>query len=318
MVLPVPPESESAVMPEIDLEPRGLFCAAPTPLTRDYRPDHAAFVAFARRVLAEGCDGVSLLGTTGEANSLTLGDRKALLEATVAAGIAPARLMPGTGMPALADTVDLTRHALSLGVTAMLMLPPFYYKSVSEEGLYAAYSEVIERVGDPRLRIVLYHFPQVATVAIPHGLIGRLRERYPSIVTGIKDSSGDLANLTTMVERFPGFAVMTGADPLVLPLMRAGGAGAITACANVAAADLAFILRHHADPAAVTAVAAAQARLLHVNERCTRYAQLASTKALVADATGDETWVRVCPPLTALTEAERAEIRPQLSSSLSQ
>ncbi|MFD0936383.1 dihydrodipicolinate synthase family protein, partial [Methylobacterium trifolii] len=216
-------------MPPHALHPRGIFSAAPTPLTADYRPDHGLFLDHARRLLEAGCDGISLLGTTGEANSLSLPDRKALLEAVVAGGIAPGRLMPGTGMAALTDAVDLTRHALSLGVATVLMLPPFYYKAVTDEGLFAAYAEVIERVADPRLRVVLYHYPQVSGVSLSHALIGRLRERYPAIVTGIKDSSGDFDNLTAMVERFPGLAVLTGADPLVLPLLRAGGAGGITA-----------------------------------------------------------------------------------------
>ena len=129
----------------------GVFCASVTPVTADLAPDHAAFVAHCRHLLEQGCDGVALLGTTGEANSFSGSERKALLEAVVAAGIAPDRLVPGTGVAAWSETVDLTKHALSLGVTRVVMLPPFYYKGISDDGLFAAYAEIAERVADPRL-----------------------------------------------------------------------------------------------------------------------------------------------------------------------
>src|SRR4029453_1380999 len=145
---------------------------------------------------------------------------KALLEAAVKAGVAPERLMPGTGVAALTETVELTRHALSLGVATLVMLPPFYYKDVTEDGLFAAYSEVVERVADPRLKVVLYHIPQVSAVPITFPLIERLRARYPEVFVGIKDSAGQLANMEALVERFPGFSVLAGADPLMLPLLR--------------------------------------------------------------------------------------------------
>ena len=287
------------------LHPHGVFCAAATPLTADYAPSHAPFVAHAKRLIEEGCDGVALLGTTGEANSFSVSQRKGLLEASVEGEIAPGKLMPGTGVAALTETVELTRHALSLGVTTVVMLPPFYYKTADEDGLFAAYAETIERVGDPRLRVVLYHIPQVSGVPIPHGLIARLRARYPETVTGIKDSSGDVANHVAMIERFPGFAVLTGADPLLLPLLSKGVAGCITATSNLCAADLAFVYRHYADPAQADAVAAAQARVIAERERTVGPRQMAAIKALLAQATEDEGWLRLCPPLTALSDEER-------------
>ncbi|MCB4805589.1 4-hydroxy-tetrahydrodipicolinate synthase [Methylobacterium brachiatum] len=287
------------------LYPRGVFCAAATPLTADYAPDHGLFVAHAKRLIAQGCDGVALLGTTGEANSLSLSQRKALLEASVEGGVGPEKLMPGTGVAAISETIDLTRHALSHGVTSVVMLPPFYYKGVTDDGLFAAYSEVIERIGDARLRVVLYHIPQVSGVPISHDLIEGLRARYPETVTGIKDSSGDLANHLAMIDRFPGFAVLTGADPLLLPLLPKGVAGCITATSNLCAADLAFVYRNYANPAQADAVAAAQARVVAERERTVGPRQMASIKALLAKATGEEGWLRLCPPLMALSEEER-------------
>ncbi|MBR0667775.1 dihydrodipicolinate synthase family protein [Roseomonas hellenica] len=286
------------------LHPRGVYCASLTPLTADLAPDHARFVAHCRWLLDDGCDGIALLGTTGEANSFSTGERQDLLEAAIAGGIAPERLLPGTGVTALTETVALTRHALSLGVTTVVMLPPFYYKGVSEDGLFAAYAEVVERVADARLRIVLYHIPQMSAVPITFPLIERLCARYPGVFTGIKDSAGDLSHMEALVERFPGLAVLAGADPLMLPLLRKGGAGCITATSNLVAADLAFVFRHVGDPARAAQVEAAQARIVAARNRASRFAQMASLKVLLAARTGDEGWRRLRPPLLPLTEQE--------------
>jgi 4-hydroxy-tetrahydrodipicolinate synthase len=291
------------------LHPRGVFCAALTPMDADLAPDHAAFVAHAKRLLDQGCDGIAMLGTTGEANSFTVAERQALLEATVAGGIAPDRLLPGTGVVALPDTVALTRHALSLGVTTVVMLPPFYYKGVSEEGVFAAYSQVVERIGDARLRIVLYHIPPMSAVPIGFGVIERLRARYPGTFTGIKDSSGDFANMQALVAAFPGLSVLAGADPLMLPLLKAGGAGCITATSNLVAADLAFVFRHHADPARAPEVEAAQARIVVARNRASRFPQIASLKLLLAHRIGQPGWHRLRPPLLPLTQAEADALR---------
>lgn len=288
------------------LHPTGVFSAALTPFDADLAPDHGAFVAHAKRLLEQGCDGIAMLGTTGEANSLTTAERQALLEATVAGGIAPDRLLPGTGVAALPDTVALTRHALSCGVTTVVMLPPFYYKGISDDGLFAAYAEVIERVADPRLRVVLYHIPPMSAVPITFPVIERLRARYPGTFTGIKESSGDFANMKALVKTFPGLAVLAGADPLMLPLLKEGGAGCITATSNLVAADLAFILRHHADPARAAEVEAAQARIVAARNQVSRFPQIASLKAMLAERTDEPGWRRLRPPLLALTKDEAA------------
>jgi len=290
------------------LHPRGVFCAALTPLNEDLSPDHGRFVAHCRRLLEEGCDGIALLGTTGEANSFSTVERQRLLEAVVQAGIAPERLLPGTGVAALPETVALTRHALSLGITTVVMLPPFYYKGVTEDGLFASYAEVVERVGDPRLRVVLYHIPQMSAVPIPFPVIERLRARFPGVFTGIKDSAGELVHMEALVERFPGFAVLAGADPLMLPLLRKGGAGCITATSNLVAADLAFVFRHHADAARAAEVEAAQARIVAARNRASRFAQMASLKAMVAQRNGDPGWRRMRPPLLPLSAEEEAAL----------
>lgn len=300
-----------------ELHPRGVFCAALTPVDAELRPDHSTFVAHCRRLVADGCSGVALLGTTGEANSFSTAERKALLEAALAGGLKPEQLLPGTGVPALTETVELTRHALSVGVTTVIMLPPFYYKDITEEGLFAAYAETIERLGDDRLRVVLYHIPQVSAVPIPFGVIERLRSRYPKTVVGIKDSAGKFENMTAMIERFPGFAVLAGADPLMLPLLRQGGAGAITATTNLVAADLAYVYRHYADPERAADVEAAQARVVATRNLASSYAQMATLKALLAARTGHDGWRRLRPPLVALDDAQLKDLlgRDEVSGS---
>lgn len=290
------------------LHPTGVFSAALTPLTADLQPDLPVFVEHAKRLIAQGCDGIALLGTTGEANSFSTAERQSILAAAVEGGIEPSRLLPGTGVVAIPETVALTRHALSLGVTTIVMLPPFYYKGVSEDGLFAAYAEVVERVGDSRLRVVLYHIPQMSAVPIPASVIERLRERFPGTFTGIKDSAGDLANMEMLVERFPGFAVLAGADPLLLPLMRKGGAGCITATSNLVAADLAFIFHNFADSSKAAEVEAAQARVVAKRNQASRFAQMASLKAMLAQETGHAGWARLRPPLLPLTAEESAQL----------
>jgi 4-hydroxy-tetrahydrodipicolinate synthase len=290
------------------LHPRGVFSAALTPLDADLLPDHARFVAHCHRLLAEGCDGIAMLGTTGEANSFSSDERRALLEAAIEGGVAPDRLLPGTGVAALMETVALTRHALACGVTTVVMLPPFYYKGVSEDGLFASYAEVIERVGEARLRVVLYHIPQMSAVPIPFPVIARLRARFPGVFTGIKDSAGDLAHMTALVREFPGLSVLAGADPLMLPLLREGGAGCITATSNLVAADLAFVFRHFADAGRAAEVEAAQTRIVAARNQASRFAQTASLKTLLGARLKDEGWRRMRPPLLPLTAEETAAL----------
>ena len=286
----------------------GVFCASVTPVTADLAPDHAAFAAHCRRLLEQGCDGVALLGTTGEANSFSTTERRALLDAAITGGIAPERLLPGTGVTAWTETLELTKHALSLGVNRVVMLPPFFYKGISDDGLFAVYAEIVERIGDRRLQVVLYHIPQFSAVPITFPVIERLRQRYPSVFIGIKDSSGDFNNMTALVERFPGLSVLAGADPLMLPLLRKGGAGCITATSNLVAKDLSFIYRNYADPAQERAVEEAQQRVVAERARVSRFAQIASIKALIARQTGHRTWSLMRPPLLPLTETEVAQL----------
>jgi 4-hydroxy-tetrahydrodipicolinate synthase len=287
---------------------RGVYCAAATPVSAAGTIDVARFVTHARNLIADGCTGIALLGTTGEANSFSIAERQHLLEAAVEGGISPHQLLPGTGLSAIPDTVELTRHALSLGVTQVVMLPPFYYKQPSDEGIFAAYARIIETIGDSRLRIVLYHIPQMSAVPISHALIARLIEAFPETVAGIKDSAGDFANMQSMLKTFPGFSVLAGADPLLKPLLEEGGAGCITAASNLVARELATVFRHVGDPAHDGAVQAAQTRIVAVRAISNRFVQIPAVKALIASRYRDDDWAYVRPPLVALTTAQRAEL----------
>jgi 4-hydroxy-tetrahydrodipicolinate synthase len=292
----------------MSIEICGVFCAAATPVTQDGAPDLRRLGDHARQLIADGCDGVALLGTTGEANSFSVGERQQIVEGTVAAGIAPDRLMPGTGTCAVPDTVALTRHGLSLGVTRFVMLPPFYYKQPSDDGLFAAYSEIIEKVADPRLRIVLYHIPPISMIPLGLPLIERLVARYPETVVGFKDSSGDFANMEQIVKALPGFSVLAGPDPLMRPLLGIGGAGCITAAANLVAKELATIYRHHSDPDRKAEVDAAQERIIKVRSVSAKFVQIPAIKAMLARRYKDDAWRRPRPPLMALDPAQVAEL----------
>jgi 4-hydroxy-tetrahydrodipicolinate synthase len=292
---------------------RGVYCASATPVKADLSPDLVALSAHAKALIADGCDGIALLGTTGEANSFSLAERRTILEAAVGA-VGPTRLMPGTGVNALPETIELTRHALSLGVTRVVMLPPSYYKGVSDEGLYRAYAQVIETIGDTRLQVVLYHIPQVSGVPISHDLIERLVTAFPQTVMGIKDSAGKIENMTAMIARFPGFAVLAGADPLLLPLMGMGGAGCITATSNLVADSLATVFRLHADPGRTAEVEAAQARINAFRDLSNSYTQIPAIKAMVAYRHGSAVWTRTRPPLVGLTPAELATLKDRLTA----
>jgi 4-hydroxy-tetrahydrodipicolinate synthase len=286
----------------------GVYCAATTAIAADGTPDFRLFTEHCKALVEEGCDGVALLGTTGEANSFGLKQRMDILEKAILGGAPAERLMPGTAQTAIADTIEMTRHAVQAGVRAVVLLPPFYYKGVSSEGIYRAYAKVIEGVKDNRLNVILYHIPQVSGVAIPHDVIARLREDFPGVVVGIKDSSGDLDNMKAMVAAFPGFGVLAGADPVLLPLLQAGGAGCITASSNLVASDLRIVFDNWNVAGKQDMVKAAQERIVAWRELTNAYVQLPTVKAMVAKRRGDDGWLRVHPPLVELSDAERQSV----------
>jgi len=292
---------------------QGVHCAAATPVTPDGAPDLKLFAAHCRALLDEGCHGVALLGTTGEANSFGRDQRMALVEAAIEGGVAANTLLPGTSSPSVEDTVILTSHAVKAGAKGCVILPPYYYKGVSDEGLYRFYSRVIEGVGDDRLRLVFYHIPQVTQIPISHDLIERLMTAYPGIAVGIKDSSGDLENMKAMCDRFPGLGVLAGADPMMLPLLRVGGAGCITATSNLRSDALRVVWDGWNDPAKAEEVEAAQSRINDWRTLTNAYVQLPTVKTMLARSRGDLGWLNLMPPLVELGTEERESVWAEMA-----
>ncbi len=286
----------------------GVYSAATTPLNADGSPDLGLFTEHCQRLIEEGCHGVALLGTTGEANSFSSAERRVILEAALKAGIPSDKLLPGTGVVAIPETVELTKHALSLGVTKAVMLPPFYYKGVSDEGLFTAYAQILEKIGDTRLQVILYHIPQVSGVPLSIPLISRLVEAFPETVVGIKESAGDFNNMQEIITTCPGFSVLCGADPLLLPLLKAGGAGCITATSNLVANSLRTVYDHVHDETKGAEVEAAQARINAFRTLSNSYVQIPTIKAMVGLKTGNADWRRTRPPLVPLNDAEYAAL----------
>jgi 4-hydroxy-tetrahydrodipicolinate synthase len=294
--------------PATSLPVHGVFCASATPILEDGTPDHAAFAMHARALIEEGCDGIALLGTTGEANSFSIAQRQGLLDEVIAAGIDPPRLLPGASQTNVPDTVTLVRHAVEAGVKAAVILPPFYYKGVSDEGLFRFYAEVIESVGRDDLRVVLYHIPPIAQVGLSIELVGRLLEAFPGIVVGVKDSSGKIESMQAFAGAFENFSVLAGADPFMLPLLKSGGAGCITSSSNLIAKHLRVVFDNWFDPANTTAVEAAQQRINAWRDLSNAYVQLPTVKAMLARRRGHEGWTRVRPPLVELTADEANKV----------
>ena len=276
----------------------GVLCPVITPFDENLDPDGARLARQCRWLLSRNT-GLAVFGTNSEANSLSVGEKIQLLDQLVDESVDTGRMMPGTGCCALPDTVRLTTQAVRLGCAGALMLPPFYYKGVSDDGLFASYSEVIERVGDPALRIYLYHIPPVSQVGISPDLIERLLKAYPDTIAGVKDSSGDWSNTLAMLERrWDGFRVFAGSESFLLQNMRHGGAGCISATANVNPAAIDRLYREWRSDGAETL----QDELNAVRNTFMDFPMIPALKATVARHSGDAAWRRVRPPLLSLSE----------------
>jgi 4-hydroxy-tetrahydrodipicolinate synthase len=281
----------------LDTYPRGVLVPAVTPFHADLSVDAERFVDHCRWLLAEGAKGLAVFGTTSEANALSIAERMELLERLIDGGIAADVLLPGTGCCALPDTVALTKHATQKGCFGVLMLPPFYYKGVSDDGLYASITEVIERVADERLRIYLYHIPPMAGVGFSLPLIERLLKSHRGIVAGIKDSSGDWKYTQALIEAFPGFEVFPGSETYLLDALRLGGAGCISATANVNVAAMDALIRGYKSPHAD----GMQRALSAIRAAIQKFPLVPANKAILARIHDDDGWNVVRPPLVPLS-----------------
>ncbi len=289
--------------------PRGVFAAALTPLDDALRPDPGATIRHYRWLLAEGCDGIVCLGTTGEANSFSLDERLGLLDALGETDL-PGKLIVGTGCCAVPDTVRLSKKALEIGAAGVLVLPPFYYKGVSQDGLYGAYAQTIEGIGEPGLKLYIYHFPKMTALDLRLDLIGRLIAAYPGTVVGLKNSSGDWDDISAMLEAFPGFHVFAGSEEFLLPTLRLGGPGCMSATVNLLAPQSAELYAKWQDAGAD----ALQARLTELRTTIAQFPPIPAMKALLARRSGDAGWARVRPPLVALDAAQAERLAADLAA----
>ena len=290
----------------------GVLSPVITPFRKDLSPDTDRFVKHCRWLMRSGCSGLAVFGTNSEANSMSVDEKLELLEALIRGGVAAEALMPGTGHCALTDSVRMTREAVRLGCGGVLMLPPFYYKGVSDEGLYRNFAEVIERTGDDRLRLYLYHIPPVANVGITLGLIDKLLSRYHGIVAGAKDSSGDWANTKAMLDQFKdrGFDVFPGSEVFLLDGLRAGGKGCITATGNVNPGAIDKVFRNWRGPEADKL----QADITATRKIVQKVPMIPALKAITAHFGNDPAWKTVHPPLTELSAEHEKQVISELKS----
>jgi 4-hydroxy-tetrahydrodipicolinate synthase len=289
---------------------RGVIAPNLTPFNDDLTIAEGLYLDHAEWLLANGCVGLAPFGTTGEALSLGMDERMAMLEAMVDRGIDPSRLVPGTGLTALPDTVRLTRHAADQGCAGAMILPPFYYKGVPEDGLYDYFAWLIEAVDRPKLPIYLYHIPQVAGVGIPPAVARRLHEAFPEIVVGIKDSSGDWEN-TKKLLAIEGLVVYPAQETTLAEGHRLGAAGCISATANLNPAAIARLI---ATIEAGGTDAALEEEVNAFRKLIAAAGPIPAQKALLARWTGDARWTRLRPPLAALSAADAARLTEQTAA----
>src|SRR3954451_19768472 len=280
-----------------------------TPFSAKGEPDAGRFIAFCRWLLDQGADGLAIFGTTSEANSMSAGERMELLDRLIAAGVPAAKLMPGTGACSITEAATLIRHAVGHGVGGVLMLPPFYYKGMDDDGLFAFFAGVIDRVGSAALRMYLYHIPPQTVLGLSLDLVGRLIKAYPETVVGLKDSSGDWKNTVALLERFPGFAVFPGSEVFLLDALRQGAVGPITASGNVNVPGIRKVYKNWRSPQAD----ALQAEITLARKTIQAYPMVPALKRIVAHFHNDPEWAAVRPPMVPLDEAQSKALLADLA-----
>ena len=274
---------------------RGVFAPSTTPMDADLSPAPGLLADHLRRLLDEGCHGVVLFGTTGEATSFSVAERRAALDAVLERGVEASALLVGVGCCALSDTIELALHAAAAGCAATLMLPPFYYKQLSDDALYRSFAMVFDRLGADALPTLLYHFPRLSQIPIPVEVVGRLRASHPGLVAGVKDSSGDPESLDRFLDAHGDLAIFAGTETLLLHGLRRGAAGTISASANVNAPALreVFDAFESGDPG----VDALQEGITAFRTALSREPMVPALKRLLAERTGDPRWRNLRPPL---------------------
>lgn len=292
---------------------RGIWPALLTPLRADRGIDDECLAAHARGLIAAGCAGVTPFGTTGEGPSFTVAERRGAVEALIAGGVPANKILVSTSCAALPDTLALTRHALDVGAWGCLMMPPFFFKGVTDQGIVDAYCQVIDGVADSRLHLLLYHIPQVSGVGVPPAVIETLLGLYPQTLVGIKDSACELAHSLALADAFmptgdAGFGVHVGNEPDLPVLARRGSVGAVSGLANFVPR---MVQRLVAEPDS-DAARRDLARIKSLLKLLGGYALIPALKGIMAQLGGDAAWSRVRAPLLALPGAQQQQLEREI------
>jgi len=291
--------------------PRGVIAPLLTPFNNDYSIATDLYVAHARHLLDTGCVAIAPFGTTGEALSVGIDERLAAVRALVDGGIDPGRMIPGTGLSNVADTARLSRGCLEMGCAAVMTLPPFYYKGVTEDGLYSYFASLLAAVG-AAARIFLYHIPPIAIVGIPPQLAARLHRDFPEQIVGIKDSSGDWDNTRALLE-IDGLIVYPGSELPLLDALELGSPGCISATANINCTAIGQVIDLY-DRGELEAARELHSVVVRFREAMQEYTPIPAQKRLLATSTGDRRWARVRPPLVAMSEEKGRELAAILAA----
>ena len=288
----------------------GVLTPVLTPFKKDLKPDVNRFIKQCQWLLSQNVS-LAVFGTNSEANSLAVHEKISLLNSLVEAGINPNSMMPGTGCCSLTESIELTSHAINLGCKGALMLPPFYYKEVSDEGIFRSYSEIIQKIGSEKLKIYLYHIPQVSGVGLSINLIDRLVNEYPKVIAGIKDSSGDWENIKNILDRqWDDFRVFAGTESILLKTLQAGGAGCISATANINPKAIYNLYKNWVSDQAEEL----QIKLNEIRNLMESYPMIPALKSVVAYYSKHKEWNIVRPPLVSLKKDSQEELLQKLSN----
>ena len=288
----------------------GVYTASLTPLFDSFEPNIPALIRHAQWLLDEGSDGVALLGSTGESNSMTVEQRQSIIEQS-ALELPPDRLMMGTGSCALQDAVRLTQASVNAGVFSVLVLPPFYYKPQSEESVLSFFTLLVEAVDNPDLRIIFYNFPKLSGYNFSIKILQELKLRFGEIAAGIKDSSGDWNNMLDMVQNVPDLMVYTGTETLLLDILRKGGAGSITATANLIAPECQHVFQAWKNGPS-EAADQAQKHLSALRIAFESYSFVSELKSLLSAQTNSGEWNHMLPPFAQLPDEQVEELTEQI------
>lgn len=294
---------------------RGIYAAAVSPFNADGSLNAEKLIAYCRHLLSDGgCDGVAPTGTTGEGTSIAMSDRLALPGAFAQAGIEPDRVIFGTGAPSAGDCVALTRAAIDAGYNNVLVLPPYYYKGPSDDGLFAYFANLVEKIDDANLRVYLYHFPQMSQVPFSTGLVLRLRSEFGPVIAGLKDSSGDFEQSRGFVEATGGvgqdFDVYPSSEAMLWDGLSIGTAGIISGSTNAFANRVQTALKAAEGPEREAAMAAVRA----AREMASKYPLMSAMKTIEAWRSGDDGWLRMAPPLVPLSDDQKVALRADLDA----